>query len=195
MWKTIHQETRFEHATSWSSVFYHNHKTGDFTLLSFLKKMGQPRPLLSFSFGLFKQTSIQFLQQINAKKCPSSIRCCDLNPRPYKHESSPITTRPGLSHFFPHVFVPFQIGMTSLSFYSVRHHCKSIDQNCYKKTCRSTICRGWKSFTILPHSLCMHNCLDVCVFVLMFACMCLWIFVCKCVLIHNNTYACLYVCL
>ena len=29
---------------------------------------GQPRPLVSFVFGLFKQT-IQFLQEINEKKC------------------------------------------------------------------------------------------------------------------------------
>ena len=28
--------------------------------------------------------------------CPSSIWCWDLNPRPLEHESSPITTRPGL---------------------------------------------------------------------------------------------------
>ena len=29
--------------------------------------MGQPQPLLSFIFGLFKQTSLQILQQINVK--------------------------------------------------------------------------------------------------------------------------------
>ena len=29
-------------------------------------------------------------------KCPSSIRRRDSNPRPFKHELSPITTRPGL---------------------------------------------------------------------------------------------------
>ena len=29
--------------------------------------MGQPRPLLSFILGLFKQTSLQFLQQIYVK--------------------------------------------------------------------------------------------------------------------------------
>ena len=29
--------------------------------------MGQPRSLLSFIFGLFKQTSLQILQQINVK--------------------------------------------------------------------------------------------------------------------------------
>ena len=61
----------------------------------FFKKNGQPRPLLSFIFGLFKQTSLQFLQQIQEKKCPSSIWCRDLNPQPLEHESPPITTRPG----------------------------------------------------------------------------------------------------
>ena len=48
-----------------------------------------------FIFGLFKQT-IQLLQQINVKKCPSSIRRWDSNPRPLERESTPITTRPGL---------------------------------------------------------------------------------------------------
>ena len=57
--------------------------------------MGQPRPLFLFIFGLFKQTSLQFLQQI-CEKCPSSIRCRDSNPRPLKRESLPFTTRPGL---------------------------------------------------------------------------------------------------
>ena len=33
----------------------------------FLKKVGQPRPLLSFIFGLLKQTSLQFLKQINVE--------------------------------------------------------------------------------------------------------------------------------
>ena len=30
------------------------------------------------------------------EKCPSSIQCWDLNPHPFEHESSPITSRPGL---------------------------------------------------------------------------------------------------
>ena len=58
--------------------------------------MGQTPASFPFIFGLFKQTSIQFLQEINMKKCTSSIWRRDSNPRPYKHESSPITTRPGL---------------------------------------------------------------------------------------------------
>ena len=62
--------------------------------LIFLKKWTNPSHFY-FIFGLFKQT-IQFLQQINVKKCPSSIWCQDSNPRPFTHESSPITTRPGL---------------------------------------------------------------------------------------------------
>ena len=56
--------------------------------------MGNPRPLFHF-FCLFKQT-LQFLQQINVKKCPSSIQCWDLNTQPSEHESHPITTRPVL---------------------------------------------------------------------------------------------------
>ena len=54
------------------------------------------RPLLFFIFGLFKQTSLQYLQQIYVKKCPSSIRWRDSNPQPSDCESLPITTRPGL---------------------------------------------------------------------------------------------------
>ena len=61
-------------------------------------KMGQPRPLFSFIFGLF-QTNNEFLQQINLKKCPSCGRRWDSNLQPLKHESSPITTRPGLPHY------------------------------------------------------------------------------------------------
>ena len=34
---------------------------------TFFKKMGQPRPLLLFIFGLYKQISLQILQQINVK--------------------------------------------------------------------------------------------------------------------------------
>ena len=58
--------------------------------------MGQPWPLLSFIFGLFKRTSLQVLQKIYVKKCPSSIQCRDSNPQPSERESPPITTRPGL---------------------------------------------------------------------------------------------------
>ena len=64
------------------------------TSLQFLN--GPTRPLLSFIFDLFKQTSLQFLQQIYQKKCPSTIWCRNLNPQPLEHESPPITARPGL---------------------------------------------------------------------------------------------------
>ena len=57
------------------------------------KKWVNPASFL-FIFGLFKQTSLQFLQQIYVKKCPSSIRCWNLNPQPSEHEPPPITTRP-----------------------------------------------------------------------------------------------------
>ena len=58
-------------------------------------KNGPTPASFSFIFGLFKQT-IQFLQQINVIKCPSSIQRWDLNPQPFEHDSSPINTRPGL---------------------------------------------------------------------------------------------------
>ena len=56
--------------------------------------MGQPS-LFFVYFCLFKQT-IQFLQQINVKKCPSSIRHWDSNLQPSDYESPPLTTRPVL---------------------------------------------------------------------------------------------------
>ena len=62
----------------------------------YFKKNGPTLASFLFIFGLFKQTSLQFLQQIYVKKCPSSIRCWDLNPQPSERESPPITTRPGL---------------------------------------------------------------------------------------------------
>ena len=57
-----------------------------------LKKWANPG-LFFIYFRLFKHT-LQFLQQINVKKCPSSIRYWDSNPWPFGHESPPITTRP-----------------------------------------------------------------------------------------------------
>ena len=57
--------------------------------------MCHPRPLFAFIFGHFKQ----FLQQINVKKCPSSIWCRDSNSQPFDYESPPLTlsqgSRPG----------------------------------------------------------------------------------------------------
>ena len=59
---------------------------------TFFFKMGQPRPFLSFIFCLFKQTSLQIVQQINVKKISISLLRRDSNPRPLEHESPPITT-------------------------------------------------------------------------------------------------------
>ena len=56
----------------------------------------EPTPAsFSFIFGLFKQT-IQLFTTNQCEKCPTSIWRQDSNPRPLEHESSPITTRPGL---------------------------------------------------------------------------------------------------
>ena len=60
-------------------------------LITFFKKMGQPRPLFCL-FSVFSNKHYNFY----VKKCPSSIWCWDSNPRPLESESLPITTRPGL---------------------------------------------------------------------------------------------------
>ena len=57
---------------------------------------GPSSAYFSFIFGPFQTNINTILQQINLKKCPSSIRHRDLNPRPSECESPPITTRPGL---------------------------------------------------------------------------------------------------
>ena len=53
-------------------------------------KMGLPRPLLLFIFGLLKQTLLFYN---NTMWWPSTIQCQDLNPRLLGRESPPITTR------------------------------------------------------------------------------------------------------
>ena len=55
--------------------------------------MGQPRPLFVY-FRSF-QTNNTIFTTNQCEKCPSSIWCWDLNPRPLENESSPIITRPG----------------------------------------------------------------------------------------------------
>ena len=64
--------------------------------------MGQPG-LFFFIFGLFKQTSLQFSQQIYVKKYPSSIWCWNSNSQPLEHQSPLITTRLGVR------FLPFLV--------------------------------------------------------------------------------------
>ena len=54
-------------------------------------KYGPTSASFWFIFGLIKHT-IQFLQQINVKKCHVQ----DSNPQPLEHELPPMTTRPGL---------------------------------------------------------------------------------------------------
>ena len=57
-----------------------------------LNKWANPS-LFFIYFRLFKHT-LQILQHV--KKCPSIIRCQDLNSRSLEHDSPPITTGPGL---------------------------------------------------------------------------------------------------
>ena len=58
------------------------------------------KKLFYFICRLFKQTSLQFQQQIFVKKCPSRIRYWDSNPQLPDDEFHPITTRPGLPPYY-----------------------------------------------------------------------------------------------
>ena len=76
--------------------------------------MDHLRPLFLIYFHLFKQT-LQFLQQIYARKCPSSIQCWDSNPQPSEHKSPPITTRPGHICYNKNVDKKVKIGKISFN--------------------------------------------------------------------------------
>ena len=72
-------------------------------------KMGQPRPLFVY-FRSF-QTINRIFTTNQCEKCQCiQFRLQDSNPRPFEHESSPITTRPGLlpqGHMFCLIMLPF----------------------------------------------------------------------------------------
>ena len=54
------------------------------------------KPGLFSVYFWFFQINITIITTIYCEKCPSRIRCWDLNPRPIVCESPPILTRPGL---------------------------------------------------------------------------------------------------
>ena len=56
-------------------------KIGKILLVTFFLKKWANTGLFFIYFRLFKQT-LQFLQQTNVKKCPSSIWCRDSNSQP-----------------------------------------------------------------------------------------------------------------
>ena len=61
------------------------------------KDLKTEKEVIFFYFNLFLVFSNKQYNFYNkSMSCPSSIRRQDLNPRPLKHESSPITTIPGL---------------------------------------------------------------------------------------------------
>ena len=57
--------------------------------------MGQPQPLFRLFLVFSNKHHYNFTTNI-CEKCPSSIRCQDSKPRPWEHESLPITTGPWL---------------------------------------------------------------------------------------------------
>ena len=56
-----------------------------------------PTPASFCLFSVSFEQTIHFLQKsIQKMSCSSSIWCWDSKPQPFKHELSPITTRPGI---------------------------------------------------------------------------------------------------
>ena len=78
-----------------SSLLCRNRGTGQ-VFYSLQRENGPSPASFSFIFGLFQTNINTILQQINVKKCSSSIWHWDLNPRSSERESPPITARPGL---------------------------------------------------------------------------------------------------
>ena len=60
----------------------------------FFKKWANPGFFFVYFWSFHTTNTIFSTNQ--CEKCPSSIQHWDSNPWPFKHESSPITTRPGL---------------------------------------------------------------------------------------------------
>ena len=58
--------------------------------------MGQPRPLFVYVRSFSTKQYNFYNESMRKMSCTTSIWCWDLNPQPLIHESSPITTRPGL---------------------------------------------------------------------------------------------------
>ena len=65
------------------------------TFVFFLKKWANSG-FFFINFRSFSNKQYNFYNKSIGKKCPSSIRRRDSNPQPLKHESLPISTRPGL---------------------------------------------------------------------------------------------------
>ena len=108
-----HEQKRWWNSPSLSAAELNNWKKFRRQIYhnSFFLKIAPPGLFFVYflSFEINKQT-VQFLQQINVKKCRSSIIWCwDSNPRPIEHESSRITTRPGLPPNLPQFFVPLAL--------------------------------------------------------------------------------------
>ena len=88
--------TSYGHTSQWTSFHSNQLNSPIITIHTYtiFKKWDNPA---SFLFILvFSNKQYNFLQQINVKKCPSSIQCRDSNPWPFEHELSPKTTRPRL---------------------------------------------------------------------------------------------------
>ena len=91
------------------------------------------RGLFFIYFCLFKHT-LQFSQQINVKKCPSSKWCQDLNSQPLEHESPLTTPRP----WFPTIRVDSLLNLINF-FYQIGPRNAHLTVSVTRKNCQMSI--------------------------------------------------------
>ena len=88
-------------SASWQTFEWHKLRFRNWKKVFKIKAQSDSMPwFLSEATLLIKigqtQTFFRLLYLFNVEKCPSSIWCWDLNPRPFEDELTHITTRPGL---------------------------------------------------------------------------------------------------
>ena len=94
-WNFMHIWGRTFSPTRWTSV--NSVKLSAYqSVRDFVKKNWSTPASFVVYFWSFQTTIITNFTTNKCEKCPSSIRCQDLNSHPLEHISPPITTRPGL---------------------------------------------------------------------------------------------------
>ena len=98
LYKILFQNWHLLHVSQQTKTHNAGAPLKDYKFVFFLN--GPTLASFTFYFQYFQTNNTIFTtnQCEKMSKCASCIRHQDSNPQPFEHESSPITTRPGLSH-------------------------------------------------------------------------------------------------
>ena len=94
--KLISQEQFTQAQNKQSSTYQNNNHSSQGTRPKLSQLKHGPTPASLFIYFHSFQTNNTIFTTNQCEKCPSSKWLWDSNPRPLEHESSPITTKPGL---------------------------------------------------------------------------------------------------